>query len=173
MTWFLDACVVIRAQDAGLLVRFIKAANALGASLAEEVYLEVCGRPGSAPRLAQTQAKAVLDEHQLPVVGIDLTSSEAEIYAHLRGGRTSTGNAGECQSIAIASGATDSMFVTAETKAGWLGVVELDGRTRALPSLLRAMVEAGHLDRADADTIMDSAESRSNVRRPSWWGSFQ
>jgi hypothetical protein len=167
--WYLDACSVIRAQDAGHLEAFLDAAGVLGAALAEEVYLELTGRPGKEPKPSQIAARNALSVHRMSGEGISLGSPAASVYAALRAGRTGVADAGECQSIALASQDPTAQFATAEAGAAWLGVIELEGRVRALPSLLRELVRAAGLPMAVADDILATAGVKSRVPRPSWW----
>lgn len=168
--WIIDTCAIVRAQDAGHLEAFLDAAQGLGATLAEEVALEVSGRPGKVAKPEQVVAARAVKARTIPTLDIPMGSPAAQTYARLRAGRTGTTDAGECQSIALALHRPDALFVTAEQRAGWLALVELEDRARAFPSLLRAMVGGGHLDRAIAEEIQEAAEQRSGVRRPTWWG---
>ena len=167
MRLYLDACVVIRAQDAGHLAAFLDAAQKLDCRFAREVHRELIGRPGKSPRPAQQQARAATEARSFPVDDIALTDTEAlAVYTHLRAGRSTPSDAGECHSIALASQHPDAIFVTAETKAGWIAIGELSGRTWALPSLLHHLVTAAALPPETAEDILAHATTRSGVRRP-------
>lgn len=169
MIAYLDACVLIRAQDAGCLDAVLNAAEASGARLAEDVFSELTtGLRKKGPRPEQNAMKSALHARELPVDSIPVFGPAGTTYAALRSGRTTSSDAGECASIALTAHHASAVFVTAETRAGWLGVSELHGRTRALPSWLHHLVNDGHLDPSEARSVMDAAKG-SGVRRPSWW----
>ena len=121
------------------------------------------------PKKEQNEARDALELRGFRGESIPLDSPAAAVYASLRAGRTGTSDAGECQSIALASVDGEALFATAKTRAGWLGVIELEERARALPSLLREMVRTAGFPPAAADAVLLVARTRSGLHQPTWW----
>ena len=169
MTWLLDANLLIRAEDAGRLQDLLATTARVPCAVAREVHDELCGRGGRKRDARHAHIEGMLAISKLEVIEVELGSPTAVIYEAVRSGRTTAGDAGECQSIAIAHGREDVWFVTGEPRAGWLALLELGGRVRALPSFLRHALEADVLARDVAEEILAAAESRSGLRRPTWW----
>ncbi|MFT4626107.1 MAG: hypothetical protein ACI8PZ_004779 [Myxococcota bacterium] len=170
MTWLLDACILIRAEDAGRLSELLDVAATFRIALAEEVWFEVADPVSRRPRVlaAARRARATLDASNIHVESIPLGGPEAALYAALRQGRTSPNDAGECASVALASCREHHVFVTAEKGAVVLGVHELGERVMTLPWFLRRLVEAHALSAAAASEIRE----RDRMSAPAWWADW-
>lgn len=163
--WILDANVFIRAGDDNCFVEVVQAAAAVSAVVPVAVRNEVGGIGSRKSRPEFRAQAAAIDESGIEVIDIELDTPAAKLFAHLRSMSTGSGNEGECMCIALAA-ESQQLFVTGEAKAAFLGVGELEGRVRSIPSFLAALVEAGALDRAVACSIVAGSVAS---QKPSWW----
>lgn len=163
----LDACVLLRAEDAGRLVDLLSAAEHMPCAVVREVYDEITQpRTSKAAVVARARkAKRNIDASRLLVKDIPVLSSAARAYAAFRNGRATANDAGEAASVALAASDNDFVFVTAEKGAMWLGVREAYPRCTVLPWFLRALVEGGAMPASIAAEI--AAADRSPL--PAWW----
>jgi hypothetical protein len=168
--WLLDACVLLRAEDAGRLSELLAAASLVRCAVVREVYDEVTAPETRKQKVLERarKAKAEIDKSSIEVRNIPLLSDAATRMAAFRDGRTTANDAGEAASVALASTDTELVFVTAEKGAVWLGIREAYPHTTVLPWFLRALVEGGAMPWTVADEIVKA----DSTPLPSWWAEW-
>jgi hypothetical protein len=166
----LDACVLLRAQDAERLPELIAAGAQARMAVAREVYREVTSPATLKPavRARAQAARTLIDASPLEVIDLPLGSPEARLYAALRAGRSTPNDAGEAASVALAATSAKLVFVTSDKAALWLGVREAHPRVTVLPWFLRALVEAGAMGLPSAADIAKA----DAVGVPVWWAAW-
>ena len=168
MTWLLDACVLVRAQDADRLAELVKASGDM--AVVREVYEEVTQPRGAKPETQRkaAAAKAEIDRGGLQVMDIPVLSAAGARFGAMRQGREGPNDAGEAASVALTAFDRNLVFVTVEKGAAWLAMKEVDRQCVVLHGFLRALVEEGSLTRESAHAI--AAADRQPP--PSWWAAW-
>ena len=170
MTWVLDACVLVRAQEADAIGDLLGVAARAPVVLVEDVYAELTDPQSTKAEVRRraAEAKRAIDASRCAVVPIPLEGPVAEVVAYLRGQRTTANDAGECASIALVSLTPDHWFVTSDRAATFVATREVDGRTVSLPWFLRKCVEGGILEKPVAAAIA----ATERTRPPAWWADW-
>src|SRR5690606_32628106 len=126
VTWLLDACVLVRAEDAGRLDELLSAAARVPCAMVREVYEEVTQPRSRRPEVAvrASASKKKIDASSVEVRDVPVLSPAGRRYASFRRGRATANDAGEAASVALGATEHGFVFVTAEKGAAWLGVRE-------------------------------------------------
>jgi hypothetical protein len=171
--YLLDANVVIKFQQAGLLDELAKAAAKVPMAIVDDVRDELTVPKRGKPITAEMkEAARVLGDGVIELLEIEADSFEDKTRIALRARRAGAGEAG---SVAIASQHPNLIFVTEDAKAVegkpklYRELPGETGRIIGLHAFLRVLVERGALV-ADSVRAMDAvARMRGEFAPPLWW----
>jgi hypothetical protein len=173
LRYLLDANVVIKFQQAGLLDELAKAAVKVPLAIVDDVRDELTVPKTGKSTTADMRAVArVLDDSSIELLAIEVPSPQVSIRKALLARKAGLGEAG---SVAIASQHPNLIFVTEDAKAVegkpklYRELPGETGRILGLHAFLRVLVERGAIAADSALGVSTAAKTISNIDPPLWW----
>jgi predicted nucleic acid-binding protein len=165
--FLLDATVIVRVQQAGLLDALVSAAARTPWIVAEQVWAELTDPENPKPKAAEAarQAKAIMDG-RVEVRKIETGSPTERTLRFLRRKKKTANDRGEADSIALVAHDPSLRLVTDDARAAFTALGEIRERERVWtgPLFIRHLVD---------ERLLAVAAARSIGERwpqlPSWW----